>query len=77
MNKHCHSCSMPISGPFAGEARGDYCQHCVDETGKLRPREAVRQGIAMWLSSWSPGVTEEQCLDRAKHFMNAMPAWAE
>jgi len=68
---------MPLDSP---EVRGPseiYCKYCTDEAGELKPKEHVRRGIAMWLSSWQEGLTEDQALKRAEHFMLAMPAWAE
>jgi len=68
---------MPLGSP---EARGPseiYCRYCSDETGNLKSREEIKRGIAMWLKSWQEGITEEQALERAEHFMRAMPAWAE
>ena len=75
--KHCHSCGMPMGVPGGAAARGDYCEYCADESGKLRPKEVVQQGVAQWLASFSPGVTMDQCLSRAEKYMAAMPAWAK
>ena len=77
MNRHCHSCGMMLAGDEGQKARGDYCQYCADEKGNLHPREAVKQGIAQWLGSWSPAATPEQLQSRAESYMRAMPAWAE
>ena len=65
---HCQSCGMP--------AEGQYCEYCTDESGALKPREEVREGLAAWLSSFAP----EKSADfraRADHYMAAMPAWAD
>lgn len=77
MAKFCHSCTMPLDSPEARGPSKEYCKHCTDEAGNLKPREEVQQGIAMWLRSWQEGITEEQALRRAGRFMQAMPAWAE
>jgi hypothetical protein len=45
--------------------------------GGLHPQEQVQRGIAQWLKGRQPGITEEQALERAAHYMKAMPAWAE
>jgi hypothetical protein len=74
--KFCQSCTMPLSADTQGkDAR--YCKHCTDDQGELHPRENVKQGIAQWMTTWQPGINQEQALQRAEHFMNAMPAWAE
>ena len=57
-------------------AEGQYCEYCTDESGALKPREEVREGLAAWLSSFAP----EKSADfraRADHYMAAMPAWAD
>ncbi|MHC4606311.1 MAG: hypothetical protein ACYTAF_05205 [Planctomycetota bacterium] len=77
MPKFCHSCAVPLETPgYAGPAE-DLCKHCSDETGKLKSREAVRQGIAMWLATWQPGLDEAKAMARAEQYMKAMPSWAE
>jgi hypothetical protein len=68
---------MPLGAPGAKGASDIYCKYCSDEAGNLKPREEIKQGIATWLESWQEGITEEQALKRAEHFMQAMPAWAE
>ena len=76
-DKFCHSCAAPLGLPdFQGPAE-DFCKHCTDETGKLKPREEIRQGIAMWLKNWQPEVDDAAALRRADSYMAAMPAWAE
>lgn len=60
------------------EFRGDsdeYCRFCVDEEGKLRPREEVEEKIAEWLMHWQH-VDAAEARIRAKHYMCAMPTWA-
>jgi hypothetical protein len=73
MDKFCHSCTMPLKSDSAG----DYCQYCVDETGKLKSYNEIHAGIAQWLESWSPKTVKTDARTRAEHFMKAMPAWAD
>ncbi len=74
MSNSCHSCGMPL---VAAEARGNYCQYCADEQGKLHPRERVQQGIAQWLEGWAPEEGKKpDFMKRAESYMRAMPAWA-
>ena len=77
MSDFCFACAAPLSVPdFKGPA-DDYCKHCTDEEGNLLPREQIQAGIAQWLKSWAPGITDEQAMERADDYMKAMPAWAE
>lgn len=73
----CQSCGAPVAtGEKTKSVAQQYCEYCTDETGKLKPREAVRDGIAGWLASWA----NEKGADftaRADHYMSAMPAWAK
>jgi hypothetical protein len=73
MNRFCQSCGMPL--PEAGNAV--YCQYCTDDKGNLKPREAVREGIAAWLEQFSPNPGKVDFRKRADSYLNAMPAWAE
>ena len=75
--EYCNSCTMPLNMPDAKGASDIYCKYCSDETGQLKPRADVERGIAHWLGSWQPSVDADTALVRARHFMNAMPAWAE
>ena len=77
MNKFCFSCGAPLSMPeFQGPAE-DYCRHCVDEKGDVRPREAVRAGVVEWFLSWQPGIDNPTATRRADFYLKAMPKWAD
>ena len=77
MSDHCHACAVSLHlHEFKGPS-DDFCKYCTDDQCNLKPRDQVRQGIAHWLKSWSPGISEEQANERAGHYMKAMPAWAE
>lgn len=73
---HCQSCTMPLNDETQGALEG-ICNCCLDEEGKLREEEEVRQGIASWFMGWQKGITPEIAYERAGHFMAAMPAWAK
>ena len=77
MNQHCHSCGMPLADPGLKGSSDQYCRYCADPQGVLHPREQVQHGIAQWLKSWQPGISEAEALTRAAHYMKAMPAWAD
>ena len=77
MSKFCHSCAAPLDSPdFKGPAE-DYCKHCTDEEGNLKPKEEIQRGLADWLRTWQPDVDDEKGLARAECYMKAMPAWAD
>lgn len=77
MSEFCQSCTAPLTQPEFKGPSDRYCKHCTDASGKLLPKEQIQSGIAQWFMSWQPGITEKQAQERAKHFMQAMPAWAE
>jgi hypothetical protein len=77
MNTFCHSCAVPLEMPGMKGASDTYCTNCSDATGALKPREAVRVGLAEWFKTWQPGVGEAAALERADHYLKAMPAWAD
>ncbi|MCS7240770.1 MAG: zinc ribbon domain-containing protein [Candidatus Bipolaricaulota bacterium] len=77
MSKFCESCGAPLSSPEMQGPSSKYCKYCTDAAGKLKPRAEVQRGIAEWLKTWQPGITQEQAIKRADHYMKAMPAWAE
>jgi hypothetical protein len=77
MEKYCFSCGSPLwMEPFQGPA-DDYCKYCTDENGNLKSREEILQGCANWLKSWSPGLDDETAIERAEHYMQSMPEWAD
>lgn len=77
MSEYCHSCAAPLSNPEFKGPSDRFCQYCADASGKLHPKEHVQKGIAEWLKSWQPNITDKQALERARHYMKSMPAWAE
>ncbi len=77
MQKFCHSCGAPLDMPdFKGPA-DDYCINCTDEQGKLKSADEIKFGLAEWFKMWQPELKQDQALQRAGHYMKAMPAWAE
>jgi hypothetical protein len=77
MDKFCHSCAAPLNmSEFKGPAE-NYCKYCTDASGNLKSKEDVQKGLADWFKSWQPGLDDQKALNRAVHYMNSMPAWAE
>lgn len=75
-DKFCQSCGIPLGGEMGMDFRGDYCVHCTDESGKLKEKDEIREGIAQWLAMFTPD-PKADFMQRAAHYMSAMPAWAE
>jgi hypothetical protein len=66
----CESCGLPI-------AIGPYCQHCVDQTGKLQAFEQRFEFVLAWQSRQQPRATREQLVKSTLAYMAAMPAWKD
>jgi hypothetical protein len=77
MSEFCESCAAPLTRPEFKGSSDHFCKYCADASGKLLPPEQVERGIANWFQSWQAGITEQQALERARHYMRAMPAWAD
>lgn len=54
---------------------GPYCQHCVDETGKLQPFEQRFERMVAWQARRSPEKNRETLEAETLAFMAKMPAW--
>ena len=77
MTEFCESCATILTVPGFKGSSDLYCKYCTDDSGNLIPKERVQGSIAKWLLKWYPGITSRQAFDRASHYMQAMPAWAE
>ena len=75
-SKHCQSCACPVEGEYSGP-NPRYCKYCVDDHGKLLPKERIRSGVAKWLKELEPEIDDQTALRRADHYMLSMPAWAK
>ena len=68
----CQSCGMPLTDAALGQM---YCQYCVDESGKLRPYEAILEGTIsgyfMGMQKMERGAAEVA----AKEHLSRLPAW--
>jgi len=75
--RFCYSCGAPLNDPqFKGPAE-DFCVHCTDEEGNVKPREVIQAGTAQWLKMWQPDLDDATANARADHYLKAMPHWAE
>ena len=74
MSNFCFSCGMPLA---KDNKRGDYCIYCTDEQGNLLSRDHIQNGIAQWLSGFSPDNKKHDFMKRAELYMKSMPEWAD
>lgn len=75
----CHSCGMPMKeldqrGGFIAE--NEFCVYCTDDTGDLKPYDAVLSGMAHFMAK-SDDVSLELALERSKEYLTHMPAWRD
>lgn len=56
---------------------GPYCQHCVDETGKLQTFEQRFERMLAWQTRQQPHATRAQLQRGTLAYMAAMPAWQD
>jgi len=69
-NKPCESCGMPIE-------TGPYCQHCVDDKGKLQPFEERFERMVQWQARREPSAPREVLEKKTLAYMGTMPAWKD
>jgi hypothetical protein len=73
---YCRSCMASLSDSHNKGASGRYCRYCSDADGKLRPVGEVHEILTRWFMHWQPGISPDEASRRARHYMQAMPAWA-
>lgn len=64
----CESCGMPIES-------GHYCDHCIDDHGKLQTLDERLKRLTLFMQSRDPSLTSEEAREKAKDYMRQMPAW--
>ena len=77
-DKMCESCGMPLRKKEdfgGGRMDNQYCVHCTDEGGQLKPFEEVFAGMQQF-AIMQMGISEEEARKTAKETMAKMPAWA-
>ena len=75
--KTCESCGMAMlqaKDHGGGDAGNPYCVHCTDQTGKLKSRAEIREGmINLYMSrTGKPRQEAEGFVDEQ---MKKLPAW--
>ena len=74
--KMCHSCGMPLTEETKS-LNDNFCKHCTDEKGNVKSRDEIKIGVAWWLRTWQGDIGEKESLNRADHYLKAMPHWAD
>jgi hypothetical protein len=67
---HCESCGMPLES-------GPYCQHCVDEHGKLQAFEERFERRVQWQRRKNPTQARAEAERETLVCMSKMPAWCD
>lgn len=69
----CQSCGMPLADAHPGQM---YCAYCTDESGKLKPYEAVFEGTVVGYFMGMQKLEREAAEVAARELLAKMPAWA-
>ncbi len=64
----CESCGMPIEV-------GPYCEHCLDEHGRLQAFEERLARMSQWARRHEPELSDAEAEARTLAYMAGMPAW--
>ena len=75
----CKSCGMPMTDTSqhgGGDVNNPYCVYCTDDTGKLKSREDVREGMIVFFMK-SENRSREEAEKFVDEHMRKMPAWKE
>lgn len=75
----CYSCGMPLekaSDHALGDINHQFCVHCTDEHGQLKPYEEILNGMANYLVH-SQGVAMTAAKEIAKDVLAKQPAWRD
>ena len=73
----CHSCMAPLDHQGLKGPNPIYCKYCTDERGNLKSYEEVLESVSQFfIKDWQK-VDAETARIRARHYLKAMPAWAD
>ena len=75
----CYSCGMPLekaSDHALGDINQQFCVHCTNEQGQLKPYEDILSGMANYLVH-SQGVAITAAKEIAKDVLANQPAWRD
>lgn len=75
----CISCGMPLMQPkdhAAGDPSKQWCTHCSDEHGNLKPYDQILAGMTQFMVG-SQGMDEGVARQAAQRMLATMPAWKD
>lgn len=75
----CYSCGMPLEKASAhalGDINQQFCIHCTNEHGQLKPYEEILNGMANYLVH-SQGVATVVAKEIAKDVLAKQPTWRD
>ena len=78
-DKTCISCGMPLRTPDdypLKDTSKDFCLHCADERGDLKPYDEALIGMSAFLRE-TQGLDETAAVSAARAMMARMPAWKD
>lgn len=73
----CISCGMPMNEKEdfpLGDITKNYCVHCSNKEGDLRPYTEVLENMAKFLNE-NQGIPLYEARHKAKDHLDKMPAW--
>jgi hypothetical protein len=70
MSATCESCGMPFES-------GRYCQHCVDDSGKLQDFDTRFERMVAWAMRRDATLDRAEAEKRTIAYMAGMPAWRD
>jgi hypothetical protein len=69
-NLRCESCGMPVDA-------GRYCEHCVDESGRLQDFDTRFDRMVSWVMRGDAQLSRADAERQTIAYMATMPAWRE
>jgi len=69
-NTKCESCGMPIEA-------GPYCEHCVDDRGRLQSFDERFERMVQWQQRQEPRASRAELERKTLAYMATMPAWKD
>jgi len=73
----CQACArvMRDKADFPrGNFSSDFCVDCVDECGRLKPRDVIRNDMIKYRTTCN-GLSEEEAIEAVDHLMERLPVW--
>ena len=77
--KACQSCGMPMrqaKDHGGGEVDNPYCVYCTDQTGKLKSRQEIREGMIHFYMA-RMGKSRDEAERFVDEQMRKLPAWKD